>query len=334
MKKVKKRTVYFLCLILVTGCLSGCGGFVGKSDGELLMSSIASLNQAKSFEANGTLSGNMSMKMGEITEKDVVNIERSFILFAEPLKAKVRMKEDFLENETKMTESYVQKENNKYVVYEKVDDIWTKNCLETLDEAMNEVGSMEFIQKLLVEDVSKYTKQEDQIEGDKRYLVYEYKVAGDEQKNIVNGILSFMDSSLEADQLEAVMRKMDGNTIITIFFDRKSECISRIELSLTDMMNSMFKGLLEWSKQELSDTLEEEGVDEEYEEYVPNLDETEVTVSDMNLVVTYSKVDEAEDFTIPKEALKAKSEADLEALTEEEQREIMDEGTDDTEDEE
>lgn len=334
MKKVKKRTVYFLCLILVTGCLSGCGGFVGKSDGELLMSSIASLNQAKSFEANGTLSGNMSMKMGEITENDDVNIERSFILFAEPLKAKVRMKEDFLENETKMTESYVQKENNKYVVYEKVDDIWTKNCLETLDEAMNEVGSMEFIQKLLVEDVSKYTKQEDQIEGDKRYLVYEYKVAGDEQKNIVNGILSFMDSSLEADQLEAVMRKMDGNTIITIFFDRKSECISRIELSLTDMINSMFKGLLEWSKQELSDTLEEEGVDEEYEEYVPNLDETEVTVSDMNLVVTYSKVDEAEDFTIPKEALKAKSEADLEALTEEEQREIMDEGTDDTEDEE
>lgn len=323
MKKVKKRTVYFLCLILVTGCLSGCGGFAGKSDGELLMSSIASLNKAKNFEANGILSGNMSMKIDGTTEKEVLNIERSFIQFAEPLKAKVLIEEDFLEFETMITESYVQKEDDKYVIYAKAGDIWTKKCLETLDEAMNEVGSMEFIQKLLAEDASKYTKQEDQIEGDKRYLVYEYKVAGGELKRIVDGILSFMGSSLEPAELEAVKGKMEGNVSITIFLDRKSECISRIELSLTDMMNNMIKVLLECAKQEISD-----------EENDPYLDETEITVSDMNLVVTYSKVDEAEDFTIPKEALAAKSETDLEALTEEEQREIMDEGADDTEDEE
>lgn len=330
MKKVKKRTVYFLCLILVTGCLSGCGGFVGKSDGELLMSSIASLNQAKSFEANGTLSGNIQTKIGETTESVAINIERSFTQFAEPLKAKGLTKEDLFDNETRMTESYVQKEDDKYVIYEKVDDIWAKNCFETLDEAMNKVGSMEFIQKLLVEDASKYTKQEDRVEGDKRYLVYEYKMTGSEQTSIVNDILSFMNASVEPAQLEAVKEKMEGNTIITIFLDRKLECISRIELSLTDMMNSMFKGLLEYTKQEISKGLS----DTEKEEYLPELDETEVTVSDMNLVVTYSKVNEAEDFTIPKEALAAKSETDLEALTEEEQREIMDEGADDTEDEE
>ena len=42
MKNLKKLAGYILCLALVIGCISGCGGFAGKSDEELLMSSITS----------------------------------------------------------------------------------------------------------------------------------------------------------------------------------------------------------------------------------------------------------------------------------------------------
>ena len=173
-----------------------------------------------------------------------------------------------------------------------------------LDEAMNAAGGMNSMQKQLAEDVSKYTKKEDRKEGDKTYLVYEYKVTGEDMKSMVNSAMSTLGSSLGSDDelsemLEAMLGKM-GDLVMTILIDRDAECIASIEMPMTDMMNNMMSGLVDYMKQQVA---EEGGEDTEgMDEY---FDQMQMQVTDMNMVAKYSKIDAADDFMIPKEALEA-----------------------------
>lgn len=327
MKKIKKLAVYFLCLALVTGCISGCGGFAGKSDEDLLISSISNLNKAKSFEMNVKLTGKMSAKIDGETEDEILDIEESSAQFMEPVKAKIVMRVSTDESSTEIQESYVQKEDDKYVIYSKMSDIWTKRLKENLKEAINAAGGVNFLHGSLPEDASKYIRKEDRAEGDKRYLVYEYKMEKENLESIVKDMMSAMGSSLEADELEMVMGKM-GDVVMTVLIDRKAECISSIELPLADVMNNVFKAMLEYVKQEAAGNPNEE-------EIVSYMDTVKVEISDdTKMVAKYSAIDAAEDFTIPKEALEAKSEEDLESIDEDELDSLLDEGADDMEDEE
>ncbi len=303
MKNLKKLAGYILCLALVIGCISGCGGFAGKSDEELLMSSITSLNKAKSFEMNTKLTGKISVKAGEQSQDTELNMDMTSTQFTEPMKAKVLMKTSSA-GMTMDTESYIQKENDNYVTYTKAGGVWSKMSMGNLDEAMNAAGGMNSMQKQLAEDVSKYTKKEDRKEGDKTYLVYEYKVTGEDMKSMVNSAMSTLGSSLGSDDelsemLEAMLGKM-GDLVMTILIDRDAECIASIEMPMTDMMNNMMSGLVDYMKQQVA---EEGGEDTEgMDEY---FDQMQMQVTDMNMVAKYSKIDAADDFMIPKEALEA-----------------------------
>lgn len=329
MKKIKKLAVYFLCLTIVTGCISGCGGFASKSDEDLLVSSIADLNKAKSFEMNVKLTGKMSAKMDGETANEVLDIELSSTQFTEPEKAKIVMRASTDESLAEIQESYVQKEDDKYVIYSKMSemsDIWTKRLKENRKEAINAAGGVNFLHGSLPEDASKYVRKEERAEGDKKYLVYEYKMEKENLESIVKDLMSAMGSSLEADELEMVMGKM-GDVVMAVLIDRKAECISSIEMPLADVMNNVFKAMLEYAKQEAAGNPDEE-------ELVSYMDTLKVEISDdAKMVAKYSAIDAAKDFTIPKEALEAKSEEDLESMDEDERESMMDEGADNTEDE-
>ncbi len=317
MKKIKKLAVYFLCLIIVTGCISGCGGFAGKSDEELLISSIANLNKAKSFGTNVKLTGKLSAKIDGETEDEILDIEVSSTQFMEPARAKIVIRESSAEAAAD-EESYVQEEDGEYVIYTKVSGIWTKRSRGELEAAVESAGGVNFIHEVLSEDVSKYIRKEDRAEGDKRYLVYEYKIENKNLKSFIKDMMSVVGASLEADELEAVTGRV-SDIVMTVLIDRKEECISSIEMPLADVMNNVLKAVMEYTIQEAADSPDEE-------EVTSYLDQFKIEVSDdTKIVARYSAIDAAEDFTIPKEALEAKSEEDLES---------MDEDADNTEDEE
>ena len=303
MKNMKKLVGYLLCLTLVIGCISGCGGFAGKSDEELLMSAITNINKAKSFQMDAKLTGKVSVKMGEQSQDVDMGMEMTSTQFTDPVKAKIVVKTTSAGTTTN-TESYVQKEDDKYVTYTKAYDTWSKTSLGNLDEALNAAGGMNSMQTQLAEDISKYTKKEDKEEGDKKYLVYEYTVTGEDLKSMVENTMSSIGSSAFgsdelSEMLDAMIGKM-GDMVMTILIDRDTENIYSIEVPMTDMMNNMMNGLIDYLKEQ---ALKEEDADpEEVEE---SLKQFKIQVSDMNMSATYSKVDEAEDFTVPQEALDA-----------------------------
>ena len=324
MKRIKNLTGYLLCFTMVIACISGCGGFAGN-DEALLMSAVTNLRKAENFETNVKFLGKVTENIEGESKTENWDVEMTSTQFAEPLKTKIVTKS--VDDPTPL-EHYVQKEGDKYVAYTEIrmlsndveESTRVKSSQETPEEALTASGGgMNFVYKLLAEDISKYTRKEDRKEGDKRYLVYEYKVTGDDVKSLAKSTMSFIGGSLESDEIEmidAVPSSNMGDVIMTILIDRKTECIDRIEMPITDMMNSLMKGMLDYMKRELikelGGTSDEEDMEEEYDELTSYFDQMKIEVSDMDMVVTYSKIDAAEDFTIPQEVLKAKNKEDVE----------------------
>lgn len=307
MKSIRKLAGLMLCFALTAGCLFGCGG-MSAEDEEVLTSAVKSINEAKSFDMVGKTSGKMMMKMGGQSQEMDMSSEVKGTQFADPLKAKVTGVTNTAGTSVE-TESYVQKEDDKYVVYVKAGGAWSKMVLGDLDQAISASG-MNSIEKQLKEDVSKYTKKDDREIDGKDYLVFEYTVSGEEIKEMMAGASSSLGSILggqggDMEQLLNDMVKDIGDMPMTILFDRESKSIYQIEYSMTEMMNKMMKSVV--------DSISKMGAGENGGQ---SLSDLSIEVSDMNMVITYSNIGSAADFEIPEEALSAK-EVDLGGAQEE-----------------
>ena len=76
---------------------------------------------------------------------------------------------------------------------------------------------------------------------------------------------------------------------------------------MTDMMNKMFDETMKYAKEKAL----EEAEGDEAEEVKKMMDSIELKVSDMNMTMSYKNINNAEDFKIPDEALKAKTMSDV-----------------------
>lgn len=301
MKTFKKLAALVMCVVMAAGCLSGCGGL---NDEETLISAVKSINSAKCYDMTGKMTGKMNMKMGDIKQDMDMNSEVKGTQFTDPLKAKV-VTTTTTAGQTVATESYVQKENDDYVVYVKMDGEWTKMSLGDLETAMSASG-LNYAQNQLGEDVSKYVKKDDsEIEG-KKYLTYEYTVSGEEVKSMMGGATSSFGSlfgnSAEGEQMEKIINDMVkevGDLKMTVLIDRDEQSIYRIEYSMAEMMDKMMKSLMK----SIAELGEKEGGDSAG---LNQLSEMTIDVPEMNMEITYSNIDSAADFEIPKEALEAK----------------------------
>ena len=194
------------------------------------------------------------------------------------------------------------------MTYTKVDDEWSKMELGNMDEAMA-VSGMDNMAKQLVDDISKYVKKDDQEKEGKKYLVYDYTISGDAIKDMIKSMSSSMGSSLglagedesQMEELLNAMVKEVGDITMTIFIDRETENISHIEYSMTEFMNKMMKSLMG----SISDLAKAEGGEQAE---IPAMN---IETSDMNMKLSYSNINSAADFEIPKEALEAKDISEL-----------------------
>lgn len=300
MKTLKKLAALIMCVVIAAGCLSGCGGV---NDEETLTSAVKSINSAKSFDMVAKTTGKTALKMGDISQDMNMNSEIKSTQFTDPLKAKV-ISSTKLASTAVETESYLQKENGNYVVYAKTEDTWSKVSLGDMESALSTSG-LNYVQNQLEEDVSKYTKKEDRDVEGKKYLVYEYTVSGEEVKKMIGGATSSVEGLFndaeESEKMEKVLNDMVkdiGDITMTILIDRDKKVIYQIEYSMTEMMNTVMKSLTKT----ISDMEVEEGKDAG--------NPITFDVKEMDMTVTYSNIDSAADFEIPKEALEAE-EVDL-----------------------
>lgn len=308
---MKRIAGLMMCLVMVIGCLSGCGG---KTDEALLSGSVKTLNEAKNFDFSSKTTGKMKVTIGGMSQDVDVNSEVKGTQFVEPFKAK--MTANTTTAGTTMTmDTYVAKENDKYTTYMKVGNEWSKITLGDLEQAMATSG-MSSLQEQLSEDASKYVKKDDIEQNDKKYLVYDYTVSGDEIKNMMKGVTSSMGSmlgagedSIDAEKLLNDMMKDIGDITMTILIDRENESIYQVRYSMAEMMNkmmdSLMKSVAETVKEKSAEAGKESGADADVD-VDAMLASMKIEVDSMDMVVSYSNMGSAADFEIPKEALEAK----------------------------
>ena len=310
MKKMRRFLSLFMCIVLSAVCLAGCGG---KSDEALLTASVKNLNEAKNCDITAKMSGKMKVSIGDFSQDVDMDMDITSTMFMDPVKTKVVSTLNSAGTSVK-SESYIAKENDKYVTYTKVDDEWSKMELGNMDEAMA-VSGMDNMAKQLVDDISKYVKKDDQEKEGKKYLVY-YTISGDAIKDMIKSMSSSMGSSLglageDESQMEEILNAMVkevGDITMTIFIDRETENISHIEYSMTEFIAGTYPGrstLEETYKQIDSDLAKAEGGEQAE---IPAMN---IETSDMNMKLSYSNINSAADFEIPKEALEAKDISEL-----------------------
>lgn len=305
MKKITKVLALMMCVALSIGCLTGCGG---KSEEEILMSAVTGINNAESSEIEASMTGKMSMKMGEESQDLDMKMDIKGTMFQDPLKMKMTGSVSAM-GQSSLMESYIQKENEKYVIYSKVDGTWTKMELGDLDTALASSGMDSFSNQLSA-DIGKYTKKEEKKEGETTYNVYDYTINGEEMKSMLEGstssVKSMLGDSVDTKEYEDLMNRVAssiGNVTLTVYVDVKKQEISRVEYPMTDMMNKMFDEIMKYIKEKAL----EEVTEDEAKEVKEMMDSMEMKVSDMNMSISYKNVNKAEDFKIPDEALKAKT---------------------------
>ncbi len=301
MKRAKRISALVLSVILVLGSLTGCG----KSDEKMLETVVSSVNEAKNFEMEAKTTGKMIIKDGGEPQEMDLSSSNKTICHMNPYKAKSVATGSSM-GQSISSESYVQEENGTYVIYVKAADTWTKMELDGMEEAMRMAGTD--MARQFDTDMTKYVKKEDRTEGNKTYLVYDYTVSGEEIAQMADSMTNLLTSMLGSNpgiNTEEMMNKMlseVGNITMTLFIDRQTESISRVEYSMTDMMNKMLKIALDEMKKAMPKKKSDNTMD-----FQEALASVELSVADMNMIMTYTNVGTAPEVTVPEEALKAKS---------------------------
>ncbi len=325
MKKMKKLVGIVLSFVIVMGCLTGCGG--ERTSEQILKESISGLNGAKCFEMNGVLSGKISIKQNKEKMEEEYKLEMDSIIFHDPAKIKTEVTmtstsdTDDSSDSVVKGECYVQKEGEDYVCYTK-DDIavevgevgkprWYKTKMKSMDEAIKEIGMMEL---QFSDDSSRYTLKEEKEENGKTYLIYDYKISGDDiikllESSMGETIDTLLGNDEEGKKLLKKMIESIGEITFTLWIDQEECEIYRIECPLTDMVNKMIETI--WKEMEAEYLVEEELETEDVEEIMGDFS---IKVSDMNMVMTYKNIGTASDFQVPQEALDAEETTDSDDL--------------------
>lgn len=287
MKQLKRLTGLFLCIVLAAGCLTGCGG---KSDTTILTSSLKTMASAKNFDMSVQMSGKVSMSYEGESEDIEAGAEIKVTQFADPFKSKITATWNAY-GVSKTTESYIQKEGDKFVCYvQYAGNEWAKSPMDDVDAA-SILSYIDSMKKQLTEDVSKYTQKDDIEENGKKYLSYEYTITADSLKNAMERLASSAMESEDEDERKEDEKVIDeivkviGDSKITILIDRETEMLYQIRYPAADVIKRM--------------ALLDDEDDKEKEE------DEKLDVSGMDLIITYTNIGSAADFEVPKEALEA-----------------------------
>lgn len=307
-KRISRIAGIVLCVGLLAGGLSGCG----KSDEAILKSGISAMKEAKSYEMEGSYSGTMILTEGEEPATEVkLETKISEVFFQEPFRAKVTSKMTADSQTAAEVTTYVNSTGEQYDVYTNTYGTWSKVTLQDSVNAMAEAGLGTYMMQQFSDDMSRYVKKEDKVEGDNSYLVYEYTFSQEEVLQRMKEMLrSWGSNSLtgEAKVVTEEVAKSISDMKATLILDRKTKSLVRVEYPVSELVTKTIRSMLDAMASIQEEDVAESGEGEHVMSLQEALAQLKIEAKDMVLVVTYKNLDHATDFEIPKEVLEAESE--------------------------
>lgn len=290
---MKKRIVATFCLmVMIISVLTGCE----KKD--LYEEAMSKANHAKNMEATATMDLSMNMTMNGQEQAMDMKMTMDMTAFEDPFKMKMSADISMLGQSTKMN-SYVAKEGDKYMTYTQVAGQWMKTALcdaddmETAKKNANSLNAAGFmLEKKTV------TEGEEVTENGKTYKTFTGKMTKEMMKKSMESSVSGLGSAgLDEETLNKIIDKM-ADVSYTMWLDTEEQTLYRVKFSMKDMMNSVMDIVM---KEQL-----EKAAGSSSGEVKKALKDVKIDVSKCDMDIIYKNYDNAQDFEVPAEALKAK----------------------------
>lgn len=343
MRKGKTFIGWIMCLVMVLGCLAGCGGVstkTGQKDGKqansVLLHALQKVNSAESLDMDVNMSG--AMKVALYTDEfSTINMSADVkvSMFENPTKMKyttsVKDRED---SETYTTIGYITKQNDEYVNYEnhasslekaRAGD-WQKSCYKDEEQLGEQLGLL-FYPIDMDEDIEKYTKKEDIEEKGKKYQVYEYGMPFGE----VLGMDDLFGDAEKTEMGEAFIDDMKAlankTVLLTLLVDPEKEELYQLRCQLGEFISELYeitsKSVMDADDEDdkddsIADDADKDENDEDENEDNSGSEDAQAMKCDIAYTVTYSNLNSVSEFEIPEEALKAPDKNDFDDYDEDE----------------
>lgn len=198
MRKIRSLLACVMCLALVLGSLTGCGGVsndTAQKDGQkntALVNALRKSKEAGSFDMDIHLKLSFKTAYPEESESDVctMDVDGTFSQFRAPYHMKsnmnIAMNVKGQEKQKQIMEVYADKENDKYAVYSRtvgdekksVVGDWEKS--EGADVLYNELAFLYVSADDLDDDASRYTRLDDVEDHGVTYQAYKYTMKSEE----------------------------------------------------------------------------------------------------------------------------------------------------------
>lgn len=238
---------------------------------------------------------NMEIEMGMMGMTVSMQMKGNIVTFTDPVKMKMNMTLNALGQEQSM-DMYAQQTEDGITTYANAAGTgWQVQQLSSEEFAEQYSSSMNGSADVFLKAMKDFTQAEgtEEINGRKTIKVEGVINGADIAEALkASGMMDAMGSEmgaadLDMEQLEEMTQDMSGMKI-TMWLDDAKYVPVKFEMDMTEMMNALVGKAMEGI-----DSGEETGVD------------LNMQISKCRAEVTYNKINDAEDFTIPQEALDA-----------------------------
>lgn len=290
---MKKRMMAICCLVvMIISVLTGC------AEKDLYEEAMNKANHAKNMEATATMDLSMNMKMNGQEQAMDMKMTMDMTVFEDPFKMKMSADVSMLGQSTKMN-SYVAKEGDKYMTYTQVAGQWMKTALcdaDDMETAKKNANSLNAAGFML--EKKTMTEGEEVSENGKTYKTFTGKMTKEMMKKSMESSISGLSSAgLNEETLNKIIDKM-ADVSYTMWLDTEEQTLYRVKFSMKDMMNSLMDIVM---KEQL-----EKAAGSSSAEVKKALKDVKIDVTKCDMDLIYKNYDNAQDFEVPAEALKAK----------------------------
>lgn len=290
---MKKRMMAICCLVvMIISVLTGC------AEKDLYEEAMNKANHAKKMEATATMDLSMNMKMNGQEQAMDMKMTMDMTVFEDPFKMKMSADVSMLGQSTKMN-SYVAKEGDKYMTYTQVAGQWMKTALcdaDDMETAKKNANSLNAAGFML--EKKTMTEGEEVTENGKTYKTFTGKMTKEMMKKSMESSISGLSSAgLNEETLNKIIDKM-ADVSYTMWLDTEEQTLYRVKFSMKDMMNSLMDIVM---KEQL-----EKAAGSSSAEVKKALKDVKIDVTKCDMDLIYKNYDNAQDFEVPAEALKAK----------------------------
>ena len=287
MKKAKKLMAALFAMVLLVA-MTACSPQMTLE--QKIQKALVNIAGMKNVDAGM----NMDIEMGMMGMTISMQMKGDIVTFTDPMKMKMDMTVSALGQEQTL-QMYAQETDGAITTYANDGTGWTAQQLSQEEFDAQYSSSMNGSADVFLKAMKDFTQAEgtEEINGRKTIKV-EGTISGTDIAEALkaSGMMDAMGSEmgaadLDTEQLEALTKDMSGMKI-TLWLDDAKYVPVKIEMDMAEMMSSLIEKAMEEATSQSGSDLD-----------------LSMSISKCLVEITYDKINDAEDFDIPQEALDA-----------------------------